>query len=316
MQCSPSIAYFIFNDRFLAQLAALYLLLLRRDAQPIIAMKMIRLSIAYGMSKHSPVGLIAFGHIIAKAGDISEGCRYVKIAQKLLDKMNSKDVAGEIIAIGTQLLCFVEPIQTTIEWNVEGRATAMASGDTLAAMMNTTFQCNKLFWAGFKLPVCKKENAAARRSMEEYNHVAFLSNIISLEKIVFTLMGEQHDNMNEHPNSNQVENHLQHNIRKKNPPHASRSVDFHKMYMSFMLREYDQVKASAEKFFDYRFQPWTLLYSYTAQSFHAGLVSFWVFRQSKESIWHERGSKAKFAMMKWAESSRHNFQHKVYLLEA
>lgn len=47
-----------------------------------------------------------------------------------------------------------------------------------------------------------------------------------------------------------------------------------------------------------------------------GLVSFWIYRQSNDAKWSERGRKAKVAMRNWAESSHHNFQHKSYLLEA
>jgi hypothetical protein len=41
-----------------------------------------------------------------------------------------------------------------------------------------------------------------------------------------------------------------------------------------------------------------------------------LYRETKNPIWAERGQAAKFATKKWAESSRHNFQHRVYLLEA
>ena len=48
-----------------------------------------------------------------------------------------------------------------------------------------------------------------------------------------------------------------------------------------------------------------------------GLASFWVYRQTNDPVWAERGRESKLAMKKWAETaSQHNFQHKLYLLEA
>lgn len=48
-----------------------------------------------------------------------------------------------------------------------------------------------------------------------------------------------------------------------------------------------------------------------------GLVSFWVYRQTKDPVWAERGRQNKATMKKWVETaSEHNFQQKLYLLEA
>ena len=47
-----------------------------------------------------------------------------------------------------------------------------------------------------------------------------------------------------------------------------------------------------------------------------GLVSFWIFRRTNDTKWSPRGIKFKLVIQKLAESSQHNFQHEVYLLEA
>ena len=48
-----------------------------------------------------------------------------------------------------------------------------------------------------------------------------------------------------------------------------------------------------------------------------GLASFWIYRQTNDPVWAERGRESKLAMNRWAETaSQHNFQHKAYLLEA
>ena len=83
-----------------------------------------------------------------------------------------------------------------------------------------------------------------------------------------------------------------------------------------MLREYDDMVVFAEQFFRQPNYSWVLHFPRTIFEFYGGLVAFWVYRQTNDPTWLERGQKAKVAMKKWAEGSHHNFQHRVYLLEA
>ena len=76
------------------------------------------------------------------------------------------------------------------------------------------------------------------------------------------------------------------------------------------------MKASAEIYFGYNVNSWSLLYNYTAQAFHGGLAAYWVFRKSNDAKWAERASLAKFAIKKWADCNEWNFQSKLFLIEA
>ena len=91
------------------------------------------------MSPVSPVGLTHFGQLLAKFGDIREGCRYFKIARRLLDRLGANEYEGEVMATGTQILSFVEPMQSTLELHVQGQAAAMRVGDTHYALLNSAF---------------------------------------------------------------------------------------------------------------------------------------------------------------------------------
>jgi len=83
-----------------------------------------------------------------------------------------------------------------------------------------------------------------------------------------------------------------------------------------MFRDFKEVMFTAEKFFEFDTQTWILMFVHSAQTFFGGLASFWIHRQTKDSIWAERGRNARNAMKKWAQSSQHSFQHKLHLLEA
>jgi predicted ATPase len=298
--------------KFLARLGMSYQYI-RPASVPVVTLKMIQLSIDHGMSPVSPIGFTYFGQHIATCGDLKEGCRYVNIARTLMKSLGSKEFAGEVIGFGSQLLHFVKPVQTTVELHTEGYTIAMAAGDMQGAMLNRAMYCGVLSWAGTKLTICNEHLSETCRLLKQHGHFILLAHAIQMEKNVQLLMGTA-DGQDDTSTSNgtvEVEEIL------KNSNSGSISFTFQKMLIHFMFREYDSMKLFAEKFFSVNYHNWNLLFAYGCQKFFGGLVAFWVCRQTKNPTWSVLGWSAKVAVKKWAdESSQHNFQHKVYLLEA
>ena len=282
-------------------------------AVPGVTMKMISLSIDHGMSPVSSIGFVCFGQHVATCGNIEKGCRYVNIARKLQDRIGSNEFAGEVIAMGSQLSHFVEPIHLSREYHAEGYTVAMASGDIQGAMLNRVFYSGVDYYGSSKLIDCKKHLFLTCRLLEQHGHSNLLVLQIQFMKNTERLIG-MHDDNDEASKSTvtaQVEEITQ-NVNR----HGSMTFNFQKMYIHFMFREYDEMKVYAEQFFRVNFHSWLFLFIYSAHKFYGGLVAFWVYRQTNDFIWAERGLTAKAAMNKWAQSSQHNFQHRAYLLEA
>jgi len=84
---------------------------------PYVAKRMIQLSLSHGMSPVSPIGFVHFGSYMAKLGDIRGGYHYVQLALSLLDKVGSRESAGEVICIGTQVRVYIEPLQAALEYH-------------------------------------------------------------------------------------------------------------------------------------------------------------------------------------------------------
>ena len=112
---------YIMVMKFLARLE-LSFQMLKPAAQPIVTLRMVQLSIAHGMSPFSAIGFVHFGNILARLENARDGCRYVKIARMLQEKIGSNEVVGEVIATRTQTLCFTNPLQTTLEDHVQGKS--------------------------------------------------------------------------------------------------------------------------------------------------------------------------------------------------
>ena len=251
--------------KFLARLEVSFLMI-KPDSQPITTLKMVQLSIAHGMSPVSPIGFVFFGQLLARLGYIQDGCHYVKIARKMLDRFGTKDIAGEVFAISTQIMCFVQPVQATLESHVQGHTIAMAAGDTHGALVNSALFPSTSFWAGTKLHVCKERFDHACRLMEERGNLTLLAHTIQMKKWFNQLMGLDEESTK--PAADSARSNLDQAAQdlQKTNPHASYTFYYQNMYITFVLRDYDQMKAFAEKYFAFNLRSWSLLFIHTAHT--------------------------------------------------
>jgi len=291
--------------KFLAKLE-LWTAVTKSSWQPLITMKMVQLSIEHGMSAMSPIGFTYYGMLIASLGDIREGCRYARIGRQLLDRPGAKEVAGEVISMGTQLTCFVEPVQCANETHLQAHAAAMSAGDICNAMLILFAYSIGSYWAGEKLSVVREKFAKSRSLMEKQNHLLWLAHQTPLERTMLTLIGVDESQL---PDQSVLGGKMQ---------YTALVICFQKLYVSFMFRQYEPMKASVENYFIYKdsANTWSLVYADSARAFISGLAAYWMFRKTKDPKWTHKASKSKFMMKKWAEVNEWNFQNKLYLMEA
>jgi hypothetical protein len=277
---------------------------------PYVTQQIIELSLLHGLSPVSPTGFVHLGSSMAKLGDISGGYHYVKLAHSLLDKVGSRESAGEVICFGTQVRVYVEPLQSALEYYNEGYAAAMASGDVLQAAVNNLFRCGNSFFAGVKLEIVRENYIAAIKFLVQKNIMIFMAQTQNiLHSTVLKLIGTD-----EEPKHVSAEDQ---NILATNNS-AMASFYHQKSYISFMFRSYDDTKHYTEKYLACIGNTWAnLILAHAYQAFYIGLISFWLARKSRdEQIWYKRGEKSKLALKKWTESSMWTFENKWLLLEA
>ncbi|KAL7434817.1 hypothetical protein ACHAXM_004348 [Skeletonema potamos] len=278
------------------------------NSAPYVMQRIIQLSLYHGMSPVSPTGFVHLGSYMAKLGDISGGYHYVKLARSLLDKVGSRESAGEVICFGTQVAAYVEPVQAALEHHNEGYAAAMASGDINLAALNNMLYCNNSFFAGSKLQTMRGKCAEAIKFMKERKTVIFMLQTQFFQHTVFKLIGtgEEPEHLSE---GNDI-------LVTNNSVRAS--YYYQRAYTSFMLRSYDDTNENITMYLACISSTWANLFFHHAfHSFYVGLISFWLERKSTEGQhWYQRGNNSKFALRRWAESSQWTFENKWYLLEA
>jgi len=164
------------------------LFMIRPSDQPIVILKMVQLSLTHGMSPLSPLAFVLYGSFLANMGNIQEGYRYARIAKALLEKIGSRRVAGAVIAYSTQLMAYAEPVQSVINFHIEGGKAAMKSGDTMYANLNAFFYDSCSYWSGKKLRNVMGQLNFTLDLTKQSNHVLMLvSSFIlgAIERVIF-----------------------------------------------------------------------------------------------------------------------------------
>lgn len=65
------------------------------ELQPIVNLKMVDMTINYGMCDSSPVGFAYFASMLTRCGEMHDGYRFAKLAKTLLHQVGSKEMLGD-----------------------------------------------------------------------------------------------------------------------------------------------------------------------------------------------------------------------------
>ena len=103
---------------------------------PLIAFRIVRLSLTYGVFKESPFGIAVYSLILAGfLGDAPGASRFGKLALKLADKFQARDQMARIsFVLYGFVFIWTEPIQACISKNFDAIEIGLKSGDSEYAM--------------------------------------------------------------------------------------------------------------------------------------------------------------------------------------
>lgn len=224
--------------RFLGRINLLALLA-RPNLQPVLTIKMIRLTLAHGISPHSSIGFAAFGLLHAKLVSIPSGYRWTKLARRLLDKNFTNDVAGDVYHLTTQLACFVEPLQSANETFLQSYSCSMLCGDVNNAIQNMLVHAVGSFWCGLHLDKVKDNFEASACLAKKFGYTIWLSIVRPLQRTALTLAG-----VDERDLPSEVTE-----MAKLSPFSALLSC-FNRMMKSYYFRDLEQTRIHAMDYFE------------------------------------------------------------------
>ena len=293
--------------------------LLQKDpkSQPEVILHMIQYSLRHGVSGLSSVGFAFYGSFLACLGDIPAGYRYVKIGIKLAEKLNARECMCEVLAVGCQVMGYVEPLQSVIDLMIRGHEYGLKVGNTSNAILSLSLSTTCSFWSGKQLSFVKSDML---RVMSSHSTLVWMLQTLPLYRTVLAMIGNVEDvdvpNINILGSRADVETEKEKKMCDTNL-HLLKIAHFNKMYVGFMFRRYEEVKQLAIAYKAIASLPFSsILISHCMHVFYVGLINFWIARKTMDVDWFDRGENALDKMRSLAACSSWNFQNKLLLLQA
>ncbi|KAL7437496.1 hypothetical protein ACHAXM_005669 [Skeletonema potamos] len=278
-------------------------------SQPKATLQVVQYSLRHGMSGLSSVGFVFYGSFLACQGEIPEGYRYVKIAIKLAEKMNATDCMGDVLAVGSQVMGYIEPLQSVNDVMIRGHEYGLMSGNISSAMLSLAMSIVVDYWSGKPLSLVKSTMDDMLRRTSSKSTLALIQTL-PLYRSALAMIGNVDD-------ISMIIGTEEERKMRETTLHLLKVVHFNKMYVGFMFRSYNEVKQLANAYDAIASLPFNIiLISDYMHMFYGGLINFWIARKTGDAIWFERGQVAIQKMRSYANCSSWNFKNKLLLLQA
>ena len=221
-----------------------------------------------------------------------------------------------MLAVGSQVMGYVEPLQSVNEAIVRSLEYGLAVGSISNAMLSRLMNIVCAFWSGKHLSLVKSNVDDTLRLMSSHSTLVWILQTLPLYRTVLAMIGNVDDVPIILGSRSDIETEKERKMSETNL-HLLKVVHFNKLYVGFMFRRYDEVKQLAVAYDAIASLPFnTILISHSMHVFYGGLINFWIARKTMDVIWFDRGEKAIEKMRSYAECSSWNFQNKLLLLQA
>ncbi|KAG7349497.1 serine/threonine kinase [Nitzschia inconspicua] len=160
---------------------------------PLISLRMVKLTLEYGLCDVSSIGFVTYAMLLCGIGsDFDEGYRFGDLAMKIFDKFDTKAWIGRIAAWFYGSVCtWRKPILMIFDPIKKAHRVALESGDIDFAMLNANIYC----WESFDistLPKVEKIISGFSSRMDAYGQESVLMMIKPLWQTVHNLTGRAH----------------------------------------------------------------------------------------------------------------------------
>ena len=227
-----------------------------RACQPFIASKMILISLSSGFSDLSPVAFAYWSNYLTlvEKTKFGEGRRYAKLALSLLRVSSSRICDASVIIRTTHTKMHIEPLQSTLEFFLEGHKAAMKSGETGQAVSASMFYDIGGFWVGKKLSAVCDSMRDTIIQAKIYNNKLFLTMLLPVYSVALRMSGgtdKKQTDSNESP-----ANSKERIYTSKLTSHVLMK-SFNGFYEALIFRELDKAENSANTFYETQSQSTT-----------------------------------------------------------
>eukprot|EP00956_Cyclotella_meneghiniana_P030448 scaffold76682_cov82-Cyclotella_meneghiniana.AAC.8 len=183
---------------------------------PLVILKMLQITVSYGLSPAAPPAFTNFGSYLAKLGDLSAGYKYALLGKALLDKLGANESRGEVSFMLSEIQMYCQPAQASNQMRIQSESSLLSHGDIYFACIIRLQHCNDAVWVGTNLSLVSELFYKARVFFEQQDHKIGLAFNLITHHVVLTISGKDNEAM-------ALESMLV-NIRDNPVPHLKRSL--------------------------------------------------------------------------------------------
>ncbi|KAL3802001.1 hypothetical protein HJC23_010345 [Cyclotella cryptica] len=287
-----------------------------------LAVRMIQISLQHGQCDDTVYALSVFSSsFVYMVDEVDEAYALAQITLRLMENYDTKRLIPRVngLIYGT-VLCAKDTIYSTLDPLSTACQLAFSQGIHEHAILNTLIYVKKCLYGGIKLPALLKDLASLAKQHQKINQMKVIFHFLGpMYKTVSVLSGvtlDESDILSQctrTPTDDFVEAAMAHNelvfLRV-----AVGTV----LFESLIIRDFAKAADLILKYSNF-FEILNKNHNVALESnlfFVAGLVSFHMAREMKDSHWIEKGTNALAAYENWAFCNHSNYEHKYFLLKA
>jgi predicted ATPase/GAF domain-containing protein/tRNA A-37 threonylcarbamoyl transferase component Bud32 len=279
--------------------------------------KQVNLSLQYGNAAESTFAYANYGFLLCIRGDIDGGYKFGKVALRLLERFDAKELKAKTHLLHSFIKSWNEPLKKILPLLLEGYESGIETGDLEFATSNLSGYCQVAYFIGKKLVGLERELALYCYAIAQFKQEAVLHWTEVYWQCVLNLMGRAENPCflvgEAYNEEKMLPLHLQTNNK-------SAIVHFylHKVALCYLFEEFQQAFENAKKLQEYA--PTTgMTFTAAPVYFYSSLAQLAVFPEvgkSEQECILEKVAANQEKMKTWAKYAPMNYLHKFYLVEA
>ncbi|MEL6459376.1 MAG: AAA family ATPase [Cyanobacteria bacterium J06621_15] len=286
---------------------------------PLIAMKMVNLSIEFGNTSSSAFGYAMYGFILCGiVDDIESGSQFGQLALNLVDKFNSKDIESKVLLlVGHFIKHWRESVHKSLPLLTKAYQVGLEAGDLEFAGYSASFYCFDCILIGTELENLETEisaysDAINRLKQEHLLHQIHISrqtvlNLLNRSENRCELLGEAYDE------SQMISVHEQANDRT-----TLAFLYIAKLKLCYLFNDYEKAAENAVRAQEY-LDGVVAMVCIVSFYFYDSLVKLARYKSANKTEQlqiHQQVEQNQEKMLYWANNAPQNCLHKFHLVEA
>ena len=288
----------------------------RPDLLMLFALRMVRLSLSYGLCRQSPFAFALYGLIMIKLKEYKLGYRYGQISIKMMERMNANECLARLYLTNySTLTVWCTPLELSLEPFNYAHKAAMLCGDVEFSVLNLMAKFTIEFLCGKPLKKLSEEFEKYAQEVEKSSQNSQKMLTDPYRQCILNLIGKSENPLILTGSVMNQDEHLE--LSKKLKHYTAVCVlNYLGLMLSYLFEDYNLAaeRAVASHRIDNDFMG---RFDIVMHSFFRGLNTNALARTTREKQkWMKEAKHCKKRLKEWSQYNPWNCQQKYLLLKA